>query len=183
MAAPEGIAKFRSCPNAMISRIAYPFRMVIDKTTNLIVRLFNMSARDNMVTEDEIKAIINEGTETGAIEATEQEIIERGFHLGDRNITSLMTHRSDIIWFEINDTEETIKEKIFNDPHSVYPICDGSIDHIKGFVSIKDLYITPDNVKFKDTMKPALVCAREQYSLSTTRKIQTEPDSLLLYCG
>jgi putative hemolysin len=156
MAAPEVIAKFAAAPMRLISRIAYPFVWLLTKTTNLIVRLFNMSARDNMVTEDEIKAIINEGTETGAIEATEQEIIERVFHLGDRNITSLMTHRSDIIWFEINDTEVTIKEKIFNDPHSVYPICDGSIDHIKGFVSIKDLYITPDNVKFKDTMKPAL---------------------------
>jgi len=80
-----------------------------------------------MVTEDEIKAIINEGTETGAIEATEQEIIERVFHLGDRNITSLMTHRSDIIWFEINDTEVTIKEKIFNE---FYTYTNGSYNSI-----------------------------------------------------
>jgi putative hemolysin len=125
-------------------------------TTNMIVKLFNMRSRDNMVTEDEIKAIISEGTETGAIEAQEQEIIERVFHLGDRNITSLMTHRSDIIWFELNDNENSIKEKILQEPHSVYPICDGSIDHIKGIVNIKDLYITPDDVRFADTMKPAL---------------------------
>lgn len=156
MAAPEVIAKFAAAPMRFISRITYPFVWLLTKTTNLIVSLFNMRARDNMVTEDEIKAIISEGTETGAIEATEQEIIERVFHLGDRNITSLMTHRSDIIWFDVNDSEETIKSKIFDEPHSVYPICDGTIDNIKGIVSIKDLYITPDHVKFKETMKPAL---------------------------
>src|SRR5689334_13364242 len=112
--------------------------------------------KDSQVTEDEIKAIISEGTEQGTIEEAEQEIIERVFHLGDRNITSLMTHRSDIIWFEENDSEITIKEKILQEPHSVYPICKGSIDNINGIVSIKDMYVTPDNTPFKDVMKPAL---------------------------
>ena len=120
------------------------------------MKLFKIDSRNNQVTEEEIKAIINEGTEHGALEATEQEIIERVFHLGDRNITSLMTHRSDIIWFEINDNEYSIKEKILSEPHSVYPICEGSIDHIRGIVSIKDLYITPDNIRFSEVMKPAL---------------------------
>jgi putative hemolysin len=156
LAAPEGIAKFAAAPMRIISGITHPFVWLLTRTTNLIVRLFNMKPRDNMVTEDEIKAMISEGTETGAIEATEQEIIERVFHLGDRNITSLMTHRSDIIWFELNDTEETIKGKIIDEPHSVYPICEGSVDNIKGIVSIKDLYVTPDNIRFRDTMKPAL---------------------------
>ena len=100
--------------------------------------------------------LINEGTEQGTIEEAEQEIIERVFHLGDRNITSLMTHRSDIIWFDLDENEETIKEKIIREPHSVYPICDGEIDNIKGVVSIKDLYVTDDSVLFKDIMTPAL---------------------------
>src|SRR5262249_21048831 len=96
------------------------------------------------------------GTEAGTIAEEEQQIIERVFHLGDRNITSLMTHRSDIIWFGLDDTEEKIKEKIFQEPHSVYPICDGEVDNIKGIVSIKDLYISPDDKLFKDVMQPAL---------------------------
>jgi putative hemolysin len=156
MAAPEAIAKLAAAPMSLISKMTFPFVWLLTFTTNMIVKLFNMKSRDNMVTEDEIKAIISEGTETGAIEAQEQEIIERVFHLGDRNITSLMTHRSDIIWFEINDNENSIREKILQEPHSVYPICDGSIDNIKGIVNIKDLYVTPDDVRFIDTMKPAL---------------------------
>jgi putative hemolysin len=156
MAAPEAIAKLAAAPMSLISKMTFPFVWLLTFTTNMIVKLFNMKSRDNIVTEDEIKAIISEGTETGAIEAQEQEIIERVFHLGDRNITSLMTHRSDIIWFEINDNENSIREKILQEPHSVYPICDGSIDNIKGIVNIKDLYVTPDDVRFIDTMKPAL---------------------------
>jgi putative hemolysin len=118
--------------------------------------LFNIRTSDNQVTEEEIKAIISEGTEHGAVETVEQEIIERVFHLGDRNITSLMTHRSDIIWFDLDDNENIIKEKILQEPHSVYPICDRSIDQIKGIVSIKDMYVSPDDTPFKDIMKPAL---------------------------
>jgi putative hemolysin len=68
----------------------------------------------------------------------------------------MMTHRSDIIWFSEHDTEEKIKEKIISEPHSVYPICDGDIDHINGVVSIKDLYTSADTTLFKDIMQPAL---------------------------
>jgi putative hemolysin len=67
-----------------------------------------------------------------------------------------MTHRSDIIWFNLDDNEDKIKQKILQEPHSNYPICDGEIDNIKGVVSIKDLYVSPDNVYFKDLMQPAL---------------------------
>ena len=129
---------------------------LLTKSTFLIVKLFNIKTKDNQVTEEEIKAIISEGTEQGTIEEAEQEIIERVFHLGDRTITSLMTHRSDIIWFDVNDNEAAIKEKIIQEPHSVYPICDGHIDNIKGVISIKDLYVKHDLTLFKDMMKPPL---------------------------
>ena len=108
------------------------------------------------MTEEEIKAIISEGTEQGAIDEAEQEIIERVFHLGDRNITSLMTHRSDIIWFDLNENEVVIKDKIIAAPHSAYPVCDGEIDNIKGMVSLKDLYVSDDLALFKQYMQPAL---------------------------
>jgi putative hemolysin len=136
--------------------MTFPFVWLLMNTTGLIMRLFRIKMDESQVTEEEIKAIINEGTEHGAIEATEQEIIQRVFHLGDRNITSLMTHRSDIIWFDLNDNEVTIREKIMKEPHSVYPICDKSIDNISGIVSIKDMYVTADDISFRDVMKHPL---------------------------
>lgn len=154
--APEAIAKWVAGPMRIITGVTWPFVWLLNKTTGLLIRLLNIKSSDNQVTEEEIKAIISEGTEHGAIEEQEQEIIERIFHLGDRNITSIMTHRSDIIWFDMKDSEETIKEKILREPHSVYPICDGGIDNIKGIVSIKDMYVTPDDMPFGQSMSPAL---------------------------
>jgi putative hemolysin len=153
----EQIARLVARPVRILSLITYPIVWLLNNTSNLFFKFFPITpSTDGAVTEDEIKAIINEGTEQGTIEEAEQEIIERVFHLGDRNITSLMTHRSDIIWFDLHENEETMKGKIIKEPHSVYPICDGEIDNIKGMVTIKDLYVTDDNVLFKDIMTPAL---------------------------
>ncbi len=156
LARPEAIAKAMAAPMRILSKITYPFIWLLSKSTYVIVSILKINTKDNQVTEEEIKAIISEGTEHGALEEAEQEIIERVFHLGDRNITSLMTHRSDILWFDINDNEQSIKQKIIQEPHSVYPICDGQIDNIKGMVSIKDLYVTDDLKLFKDIMKPPM---------------------------
>jgi putative hemolysin len=153
----EKIARMVAGPVRWFARVTHPIVWLLNKTSNLFFRFFNIrSSKDDSVTEEEIKAIISEGTEQGTIEEAEQEIIERVFHLGDRNITSLMTHRSDIVWFDMNDNENIIKEKITREPHTVYPVCDGAIDDIKGIVSIKDLYVTPDDTSFKEIMKPAL---------------------------
>jgi len=153
---PEAIAKLVAAPMRMVSLATYPFIWFLSKSTHFLVKLFNIKAKDTQVTEEEIKAIISEGTEQGTIEEAEQEIIERVFHLGDRNITSLMTHRSDIIWFDINDNEISIREKIIHEPHSAYPVCDNDIDNIKGIISLKDLYVANDLSEFKQSMKPAL---------------------------
>ncbi|HZF63338.1 MAG TPA: hemolysin family protein, partial [Chitinophagaceae bacterium] len=153
---PEAISKLLARPMKLLGYVTYPFIWILSKSSTIIVKLFNLKGNDNQVTEEEIKAIISEGTEHGAIEEAEQEIIERVFHLGDRNITSLMTHRSDIIWFDLVDNEEKIREKILADPHSIYPICDGDIDNLKGVVSLKDIYVSDDLVPFKDLMQPAL---------------------------
>ena len=156
LANPEGIAKSVAAPMRVISLFAHPFVWLLSHFSGFILNILRLKSDEGQVTEEEIKAIINEGTEHGAIEATEQEIIQRVFHLGDRNVTSLMTHRSDVVWFDVNDNEINIREKIESEPHSIYPVCDKTIDNIKGIVSIKDMYITPDDVSFKEVMKTPL---------------------------
>jgi putative hemolysin len=153
----EKIAKKAAAPMRAFGKFTHPIVWLLNKTSNGFFKLFNIkNSKDDHVTEDEIKAIISEGTEAGTIEEEEKEMIERIFHLGDRNITSLMTHRSDILWFDLTDNEEKIREKIIDEPHSIYPICDGDLDNIKGVVSIKDLYVADDVTLFKDLMQPAL---------------------------
>jgi putative hemolysin len=153
----EMISKMVAGPVNLFARFTHPIVWLLNRVSNLFFRIFNIErSKDDAVTEEEIKTLITEGTEAGTIDEAEQEIIERVFHLGDRNITSLMTHRSDIIWFDLNDNEDKIKQKIVGEPHSVYPICDGEMDELKGVVSIKDLYVADDFTLFKDLMQPAL---------------------------
>jgi len=153
----EKIAKAVAGPMQSFSRITHPIVWLLNRSSDLFFRLFNIRKnKEDAITEEEIKTLITEGTEAGTIEEAEQDIIERVFHLSDRNITSLMTHRSDIIWLDEKDNEEKIKEKILQEPHSVYPICNGSVDSILGVVSIKDLYVSPDDQAFGKFMQPAL---------------------------
>ena len=153
----EKIAKIAATPMLIFAKATHPIVWLLNIVTKLFFRIFNIKrTKDDAVTEEEIKTMISEGTEAGTIEAEEKEIIERIFHLGDRNITSLMTHRSDIVWFDINDNEEVIRDKILKEPHAVYPICDSEFDNIKGIVTLKDLYITNDLAVFKTDMKPAM---------------------------
>ncbi len=170
----ERIAKTIATPMLFFARIIHPIVWLLNVTSNVFFRFLNIKrTKDDAVTEDEIKAFIIEGAEAGTIEEAEQEIIERLFHLGDRNITSLMTHRSDIIWFNSNDNEEKIKEKILREPHSVYPICENEIDNIKGIVTLKDLYITNDLTLFKMIMKPAMFVPENNSAYQILEKFKT----------
>lgn len=138
---PEGIAKSVSVVMQAVTLMMYPFIWLLSASSHLIMRILRMKPNDNQVTEEEIKAIISEGTEQGTIEEAEQEIIERVFHLSDRNITSLMTHRSDILWLESTKTIAEVRAQMPESLHSMYPVCAGSIDQIKGVVSLKDLFV------------------------------------------
>lgn len=153
----ERIAKLVARPMHVFTKITHPIVWLLTYVSNLFFAIFKIRrSSSDAVTEEEIKAMVTEGTEAGTIDEAEQKIIERVFHLGDRNITSLMTHRSDIVWFNLHDNEEKMKQKIIEEPHSLYPICDGDIDQLKGVVSIKDMYVTDDRTAFKDMMQPAL---------------------------
>ncbi len=153
---PESIAKRLAGPMRIVTYITYPFIWLLSKSSNFLVKIFNIKSNESQVTEEEIKAIISEGTEQGAIEEAEQEIIERVFHLGDRNITSLMTHRKDIVWFDSEATVDDVKESAETIAFSVYPVCEGNIDNIKGVVLLKNLFTASGNTMMKDLLQPAV---------------------------
>lgn len=153
---PEKIAKSVAAPMRIVTWIMYPFIWLLGISANSIIRLFNIKTNDNQVTEEEIKAIISEGTEHGAIEEAEQDIIERVFHLSDRNITSLMTHRSEITWIDGKKTIGEVKATMEEVIHSMYPVCEDDIDHIKGIVSIKDLFAADNDATVFSIMGDAM---------------------------
>lgn len=153
----ERIARHVAAPMNFLSVVTHPIVWLLSKISQLFFKLFNVkTSNDNAVTEEEIKAMITEGSEHGTIEEEEKEIIERLFHLGDRNITSLMTHRTDIAWFDGNETVQQVKDKMDTVIYSSYPVCEETIDNIKGIISVKDLLKAAPDKLLKDIAKPAL---------------------------
>ncbi|MBL7702940.1 MAG: HlyC/CorC family transporter [Ferruginibacter sp.] len=170
---PEFLAKNFAQPMSWLSRITFPFIWLLTSSTHLIVKLLNLKVSDNQVTEEEIKAMVAEGSEHGAIEEEEKEIIERLFHLGDRNITSLMTHRTDIVWFDEQETVQQIKDRVEELAYSTYPVCDKVVDDIKGVVSVKDLVKAGPEVKLQQLCRPAMFVPENNTAYQVLEKFKS----------
>lgn len=137
---PEKVAGLIISPMNFITKLTYPFVVVLSKSTLFLLKIFRIKKNDDsIITEDEIKQIINESTEDGEIQEVEQDIVERVFSLGDRDVSSLMTHRIDFEWFDVDDGQLQIKKKLENHIHYIYPVADKSLDNIIGVVFLKDM--------------------------------------------
>lgn len=140
---PETITRLLAFPMYLISLIAAPFIWLLTRTSDSIMKIFNLrKSSESHATEEEIKAIIQEATEAGAVQEIEQDIVENVFHLGDRKINSLMTHRADILWLNTAGPVEEMKKVIGSSPHKSFPVCKGDLDHVEGLVLSKDLLNT-----------------------------------------
>ena len=135
---PEGIAKTMAAPMILLSRITSPFIALLTFSSDMLLKLLNITPNENAVTEEEIKSLIQEGTSGGAIEEIEQEIVQNVFQLGDRKITSLMTNRQDIVYLDLEDDLAENRAKVLEYRHSVFPLCNGSVDEVVGLVYTKD---------------------------------------------
>lgn len=140
MAIPEKYASFMATPMSILSKIVKPFVWLLSQSTEFIVRLFNIKANQNAVTEEEIKALVDEGVDSGAIEGIEHDMVDRVLMLGDKKAINLMVHRSKITFLDIQRPFEENKAFILADEHTEYPVCDGSFDQVIGLVHVKTLF-------------------------------------------
>lgn len=148
----ETIAKFIARPMMVLSKICYPLVWVLAKSSTLVASLFGLNkTKDAPVTEEEIKNMMKESLEDGEIEEVEHDIVERAFNLSDRKISSIMTHRSEIIFLDIKESKECLQKKIEANVYNTYPVVDGNVDNVIGFVHLKHLFanINKDNFDLK----------------------------------
>ncbi|MDE3214705.1 MAG: HlyC/CorC family transporter [Bacteroidota bacterium] len=170
---PEYIARRVARPIKLLSRISFPAVWLLSTINAGIFTFLRIRPRpESQVTEEEIKALINEGSELGAIEEEEKDIIERVFHLGDRNITSMMTHRTEIVWFELGESKESVIRKIRDSHHSVYPLCNQTVDDIQGVVYVKDMYLKPE-ANLKSLCRKTLFVPENNSAYQVLEKIKT----------
>jgi putative hemolysin len=151
---PETIAKLVALPMKYISIVTAPFIWLLTSSTDFLLKVFRIRpTADGKVTEEEIKAIIKEGTEGGEVQEIEHDIMERVFHIGDRKVNSLMTHRKSVTYLSTSYTKDSIRETMLEELHSVYPVCEGSsLDDVIGVVLLKDIFANyeKDNFSLKD---------------------------------
>ena len=137
----EKAAKLVSRPMNVLSIVASPFVWLLSKSTSAMFNLLGIKDTDSKVTEEEIKSIIQEGTEDGEVQPVEQDIVQRVFLLGDLKIESIMTHKNDIVWLDTEMTPAEVKEVVQSELYEFYPIAEGDLDHVKGVVLLKDLVL------------------------------------------
>ena len=137
---PEPIAAFVAHPLDLLSRIAAPAVFLLRVSTEGVLRLVGAHREaESAVTEAEIRTIIEEGAEHGVIEEEEREMISGVMRLADRPARALMTHRTDVVWLNIDDDPKVNLRKIVESGRSRFPVCRGSIDDVMGIVQAKDL--------------------------------------------
>ena len=137
---PERIASLLAGPMSTMSRLAAPLVYLLSVSTEAMLRLLSIQPSVEVpVTEEEIRVLVEQGTEAGMIEEAERDMVASIFRLGDRRVEALMTPRTEIAWIDINDPPDIVRETIEESDHSRFPVCDDSLDNVLGIVLVKDL--------------------------------------------
>lgn len=137
----EAIARIVARPMSVLASISRPFVWLLTGATELVLRLLGQrNTAASAVTEEEIHAIIDEGTEAGVIEKTEQAMVRNVFRLDERPIASLMVPRADIVWLDISRPLQENVERLMQSPHLRFPVCRGGLDEILGVINAKQLF-------------------------------------------
>ena len=147
---PKQIAMRKAEPLALgmsglISGIAKAFAPLVSFltiSTNTVLRLFGIdpNAEDDEVSEEEIRMMVEVGSEKGTIDHQEREFIQNVFEFDDLSAEDLVTHRTDVVMLDLEDSMEQWKETIFNTRHTLYPICQDSADQIVGILNAKEYF-------------------------------------------
>ena len=137
---PEAIAAAVALPIKMLATIASPVVYLLSASTDIVVWLLGIEpCTDPQVTEEEIKLLLEEGTEAGTFEEAQQNMVEQVFRLRDRPVNALMTPRPDIVWLDLEDEPEENRQKMVNSTHSRFPVCQGELDKVLGVIHVTDL--------------------------------------------
>ena len=137
---PETIATWVALPLRWFARASLPIVHLLSVSTDVICRLFGKArTQEPPVTEEEIKTLVQQGTEAGVFEEEAEDMVEAVLRLGDKTARSMMTPRTQIAWLDLESDMEEIRNKISNSGRSRFPVAAGSLDKVTGVVQAKDL--------------------------------------------
>lgn len=157
----EALALGMSGMIVFISKLFAPIVWVLTGSTNLILRLCRVdpNAEEEAVSEEEIRMMVDIGSQKGVIDTAEKEIIENLFEFDDMNVGEMVTHRTDISLLWMDESPEQWEQTIFETRYSLYPVCDDTVDTVVGILSAKDYFRIKDKSReniLTQAVKPAL---------------------------
>ena len=170
MIAPEKIAISVINPIQFFIIACKPMAWIINAIANVLFRLFKVNTiRDDNITFDDISAVMDAGAQAGVLQKQEHHFIENVFELEERNVPSSMTTRENVVYFTLNESESSIRQKLAEYPYSKFLVCSESIDDVIGYVDAKDILVRILN-------NQSLL----QLNENTIRNVLTIPDTLTL---
>jgi len=153
---PERLASFSAPLMSILATTTKPIIWLLSISTKLFLKiLFIKRNKENPITEEELKYMLEQGTQQGTFEKYETEIIKSIFRFGDRKASSIMTQRQDIIFLDINLSQKEITEVIEKNNKNIYPVCDGSLDDLIGIIDSSEFLLEAlkkDNFQIKDIL-------------------------------
>ena len=142
LANPERVACFVARPMRVLSRVAAPLVALLTGPTNLLLRAFGIRvSSEPSITAEEIRALIEQGAESGVVEDREHELVEGVFRLGDRLVADVMTPRTRLEWIDISESVDGVRRQIVAQGGARFLICDGVVDNVVGIVHAEDLLV------------------------------------------
>ena len=139
---PEKVAVSVAGPMRFLSRVASPVVALLSASTDAGLRLLGVQpSNEPPVTEEEIKVLMEQGTQVGVFEAAEQDMIESVFRLGERYIDAIMTPRTEIEWIDLDEPYEELLQQVLDSRHTRFPVASGGLDNVIGILQARDLLI------------------------------------------
>ena len=148
----ERYALFTATPLVWFYRITYPVMWLFNSITNGVMKMLghDVANEHEVYTDEEIKLLIDESTESGLIDPEQNEYVDNIFDLGDKDAEAIMTPRTNVICLDLEDSLEENLALIMQYKYTRYPVCRGNKDRIVGFVHVKDLYTLPPDSTMED---------------------------------
>jgi putative hemolysin len=181
---PEGVSSAVAGSMLFFSKIFSPVVKLLSFSTEAILKLLGVTANEEPpVTEEEIHLLIDQGTQAGVFQEAEQDMVEGIFSLGDSRVYSLMTPRTELIWLDITDTTEEIRQKIAECPYSRFPVRQDSLETILGIVKSRDLLVeslSGKQIDLKTLLKPAFFIPETMFASRALELFKEKNTELLL---
>lgn len=144
----DAMARLSAPPMLFFSRLSFPFVWLLSHSTELLIHVFRLRRDESHVTEEEIKSVIQEGTEAGEVQEVEQDIMERALVMGDCKVEALMTHRADLITLDVKMSAADVEAVVRVTPYAAYPVVEDTLDEVRGIVTLKDLVLSLSKPNF-----------------------------------